>query len=60
MHLDFFRTELVFPHNDWLVLVYASCHTEAKSHSHLLMQNHHLYIVVVLQKSGGTREREIN
>lgn len=52
MHLQcryFSQEKRVFPHSDWLVLVYTSCHTEAQSHSHLLMENHHLHIIVVLQ-----------
>ena len=40
----------VFSHSDWLVLVHASCHTEAQSHSHLLMEDHHLHVIIVLQK----------
>lgn len=38
------------PHSDWLVLVYASCQAEAQSHSHVFMENHHLHIVIVLQR----------
>lgn len=43
------------PHSDWLVLVYASCHAEAQSHPHLLMENHHLHGIVVLGRGRGIR-----
>lgn len=50
----FFWREQVFPHSHWLVLVYASCHTEAQTHSHFFMENHHLHFIVVLRE----REKE--
>lgn len=53
IHLNIFfrrKQNRVFSYSDWLVLVHASCHTEAQSHSHFLMEDHHLHIVIVLQK----------
>lgn len=44
------KAAVFFPHSDWLVLVYASCQAEAQSHSHVFMENHHLHIIVVLQR----------
>ena len=40
----------VISYSDRLILVSASCQTEAQSYSHLLMENHHLHIVVVLEE----------
>lgn len=47
--------ERVLAHSDRLVLVYASCHTEAHPNPHLLMENHHLHCIIVLHTHRGIR-----
>lgn len=55
-----FGRKQVFPHSNWLVLVYASCHTEAQTHSHFFMENHHLHFIIVLREGEWEKEKYMN
>lgn len=52
-----YKQEGRFPHSDWLVLVHTSRHAEAQSHAHVLMENHHLHILIVLHEVKAVRRR---